>query len=62
MTEPKNVKPVSVHILDKDYLVACGEDEHEELIASARYLDRKMREIRDAERSSARTASRSWPP
>lgn len=47
MTEPKDVKPVSVHILDKDYLVACGEDEHEELLASARYLDRKMREIRD---------------
>ncbi len=48
MTDPKNVKPVSVHILDKDYLVACSVDEQDELVASARYLDRRMREIRDA--------------
>ena len=37
---------VNVHILDKDYLVACPAEERDELLASARYLDRKMREIR----------------
>lgn len=40
-------QPVSVHILDKDYLVACREDEREALQDTARYLDHKMREIRD---------------
>jgi cell division protein ZapA len=42
--------PVTVRILDKDYQVACPEDEKQELLASARYLDRKMREIRDSGR------------
>jgi cell division protein ZapA len=41
-------KGVSVHILDKEYLVACGEEERQELLASASYLDQKMREIRDS--------------
>jgi cell division protein ZapA len=43
-----DTQPVSVHILDKDYLVACPEDEREALQDSARFLDRKMREIRDS--------------
>lgn len=38
---------VSVRILDKDYLIGCAENERDELQASARYLDAKMREIRD---------------
>lgn len=42
----EEVRPVSVHILDKEYRIACGEGEHEDLLASARYLDEKMREIR----------------
>jgi cell division protein ZapA len=42
--------PVTVRILDKDYQVACPEEEKDDLIASARYLDRKMREIRDSGR------------
>lgn len=42
--------PVTVRILDKDYQVACPEEEKDDLIASARYLDRKMREIRDGGR------------
>ena len=41
-------KGVSVHILEKEYLVACGEEERQELLASASYLDQKMREIRDS--------------
>jgi len=38
---------VSISILGKEYLIACQEDEKRELLSSASYLDRKMREIRD---------------
>ena len=40
-------KPISVQILDKDYLVGCPEDEKAALETAARYLDGKMREMRD---------------
>lgn len=39
---------VTIRVLDKEYQVACPLDEREALLDSARYLDRKMREIRDA--------------
>jgi len=39
--------PVSVVILDKEYRIACQPEEQETLLESSRYLDRKMREIRD---------------
>lgn len=42
------VIPVKVNILDKEFLVACPEEEKDELLASAAYLNRKMREIRDS--------------
>lgn len=38
---------VSVHILDKEYLVACPEDEQDGLLSTARYLSGRMKEIRD---------------
>ncbi len=38
--------PVTVTILDKEFRVACPPSEKEALIASAQYLDRKMREVR----------------
>lgn len=41
------MKQVPVRILGKEYVVACTTDETEELLESARLLDRKMREIRD---------------
>lgn len=41
-------KPISVQILDKDYLVGCPEDEKVALTAAARFLDGKMREMRDS--------------
>ncbi len=44
----KEIKPVTVQILDKDYLVSCPEDERDALTASAQYLDTKMREIRSS--------------
>ncbi|MDX1756852.1 MAG: cell division protein ZapA [Marinobacter sp.] len=37
---------VEVRILDKDYLVACPEDQQQALIQAANHLDHKMREIR----------------
>lgn len=39
--------PVSVHILDKEYLIACQPEEKERLLESSRHLDTKMREIRN---------------
>lgn len=38
--------PVTVHILDKEYCIACPADERANLESAARYLDSKMREIR----------------
>ena len=39
---------VTVRILDKEYQVACPDDEREALLESAELLNRKMREIREA--------------
>lgn len=39
--------PISVSILDKDYKISCPSDEQPALLASAKYLDGKMREVRD---------------
>lgn len=39
---------VGVHILDKDYQIACPAGEREALIESARYLDQQMRSIRQS--------------
>ena len=38
---------VTVHLLDKEYQVACPEDERAALLESAELLNKKMREIRD---------------
>jgi cell division protein ZapA len=43
----QEAKPVSFYILDKQYQAACADDEKDALLASAHYLDKKMREIRD---------------
>ena len=37
-------------ILDKEYRVACGPDERDSLIQTARFLDEKMREVRQGGR------------
>ncbi|MCG6887219.1 MAG: cell division protein ZapA [Proteobacteria bacterium] len=47
MTEKSDTKAVTVTILDKEYVFSCTEEEHHDLIRSADYLDRKMREIRE---------------
>lgn len=42
--------PIIVQILDKDYRVACQDGQQDSLLASARFLDQKMREIRSGGR------------
>jgi cell division protein ZapA len=44
--------PVSVLILDREYLIACTPEERPGLIAAASFLDNKMREIRAGARSA----------
>lgn len=45
---PKSSNGITIHILDKEYMIACHEDERHDLQRSADYLDEKMREIRDS--------------
>jgi len=49
MTAPlmTDAQPINISILDKDYKVACPPGEQSALLESARFLDHKMREIRD---------------
>ena len=42
-----SVKTLDVTILDREFRVACPEDERTELLDAVAYLDKKMREIRD---------------
>ena len=44
----KSIQPVTIRILDKDYMVAGPLGEQDALIASARRVDREMRKIRDS--------------
>jgi cell division protein ZapA len=39
--------PVSIQILDKEYLIACPPEEREDLVAAAVYLNARLREIRE---------------
>ena len=43
-------RPVTldVSILGRDYRVACKESERDELLQAVQFLDRRMRDIRDA--------------
>ena len=44
MNQPNTV---TVKILDKEYQVACPEEQEAELMVSAKYLDKQMRSIRE---------------
>ncbi len=46
----KNTVPVTVHILEKEYRIACPEDEQDALIKAAVYLNDKMKQVRDSGR------------
>jgi cell division protein ZapA len=43
MSKPSGV---TISLLDKQYQIACPDDQREELVASARYLDQQMRNIK----------------
>jgi cell division protein ZapA len=43
-----DAQPINISILDKDYKVACPPGEQSALLESARFLDNKMREVRDS--------------
>lgn len=40
--------PVSIRLLDREFLVACSDQERPGLLAAARLLDERMRELRAA--------------
>ena len=42
------VKGLDVTIMGREFRVACPDDEQQALLDSVTYLDKKMREIRDA--------------
>lgn len=44
----ETVKPITVTILDKEYIVGCAENEREALFASVELLNTKMQEQRDS--------------
>ena len=46
-------EPVSIRILDREYTVGCEPDERDGLMAAAKLLDAKMREVRGGNRMAA---------
>lgn len=51
MTNP--TKTLEVKILDRELRIACPEEERGELLDAVAYLDKRMREIRDAGKISS---------
>ena len=47
-TTMDEVVPVTIRILDKEYQIACTTEERHSLLDSARFLDEKMKEIRNS--------------
>lgn len=43
-----SIKTLDIKLLDRELRVACPEEERGELLDAVAYLDKKMREIRDA--------------
>lgn len=48
MSEPNPL--IKVQILGKEYPISCPEEEQHDLLIAARYLDEKMRQIRNTGR------------
>lgn len=48
MSVRAEAKPMTIHILEKEYLVACPDDERQALINAAQHLDQAMRQVRDS--------------
>ena len=43
----KTSKGMSIRILEKEYQIACSDDERDDLILAARYLESRLKEIAD---------------
>ncbi|HET7359407.1 MAG TPA: cell division protein ZapA, partial [Rhodanobacteraceae bacterium] len=39
-------EPVTLRLVDREFLIACAPEEREGLLEAAAFLDRKMRELR----------------
>lgn len=39
-------EPVTLRLIDREFLIACSPEEREGLVEAAGFLDRKMRELR----------------
>ena len=46
-------EPVNIRVLDREYTVGVDPDERDSLMAAAKLLDSKMREVRGANRMAA---------
>ena len=46
-------EPVAIHVLDREYTVGVEPGERDSLMAAAKLLDGKMREVRGANRMAA---------
>jgi cell division protein ZapA len=46
-------EPVAIHVLDREYTVGVEPEERDSLIAAAKLLDGRMREVRGANRMAA---------
>lgn len=46
MNASTQADPVSVHLLDREFLVACSEEERPGLVAAGALLDSRMRELK----------------
>ena len=44
----QDLTPVSITILDKEYLISCAEDEREQLLTAAEFLHGKMQELKSS--------------
>jgi len=45
--------PVTINILDREFLIGCTPEERAGLLAAASYLDGRMREVRGASRTQS---------
>lgn len=48
MNASTQTDPVSVHLLDREFLVACSDEERPGLIAAGALLDARMRELKQS--------------
>ena len=53
MSSPRASEPVVIRLLDREYTIGCEPGERDSLMAAARLLDQKMREIRGNNRMAA---------